>query len=426
MAVQPLASTFIGTDEHFNPDRLIYHYGQPARTGEQLPDLPGTQKMQWDLPDGHTVTWSKAFDGSVDCSYASGNHVDRADGPAVMSWYPNGQPSSMSWVRDGRVQAEGQTPAAVAWHPNGVVKTQTWADGQNPGMTIRYDKTGQMSARAFLDAQGKERRTEQFQDGRLHADGEAAVVTYDPMGRNTVEFWTHGRSERPLGVSVPSSSYVDATPDPLGEWCNPTTAAVDKRLGAEVARAQSSDGGQSVWRQRSTDRPDQAVAWNIGANGQTTVAFYQHGANGWELHRDDGPAVINFDANGQPRQAQWRQHGNLSREYGPAVQTWNERGQVTSEERHLAGAKLAGPTVIRLVDGQPVNFATAATPAHAVTSVQHQSSTSVQARPAASRTARLHQAAITGRATAFAEPRSHARPQRSPVVAQTQLAGRRM
>ena len=97
--------------------------------------------------------------------------------------------------------------------------------------------------------------------------------------------------------------------------------------------------------------------------------------------------------------------GRLHRDDGPADQEWDWRGALVCESWRRKDSRISGPTEVRYDRGRPTVF----------TYEGHRSDVTAKDE----RTRRLHQAAITGRATARTEAAAGARPRRPTATALT-------
>ncbi len=179
-------------------------------------------------------------------------------------------------------------------------------------------------------------------------------------------------------------------------------SVISQAYGPPTARE---DGANTTieWKVNETD----LIRWTsqpIGRieDGSTIkVEFFRSG----RLHRDDGPAVASFNAGGRLRRAQWWSEGQMHRTNGPADQEWDWRGALVCESWRRKDSRISGPTEVRYDRGRPTVF----------TYEGHRSDVTAKDE----RTRRLHQAAITGRATARTEAAAGARPRRPTATALT-------
>lgn len=81
--------------------------------------------------------------------------------------------------------------------------------------------------------------------------------------------------------------------------------------------------------------------------GQFKTEYYEDGQLKKEewykngvLHRENGPAVVNYWLGKKKYLEEWYKGGQLHREDGPALVEYNEEGQKITEEYYLNGEKV--------------------------------------------------------------------------------------
>ena len=211
------------------------------------------------------------------------------DKPAWIKYYQSGAVSEERWYRRGELH-RFDGPALITYFPNGVVSKSVWYWDDS---IRREENPGEPAVEIYdydRDTQNFYLKEKQWYDG-YNSRGrvaEPAVVTYYPSGDIASELWfTEDVPDREDGPAV-ITYYVNGRVKTTEWWIageELTEEEFNERTNPQESTMTNEGPSRQVWRNRSG-----------------------------ELHRREGPAVIEFYSTGRKSLEEWWVDGERYRE----------------------------------------------------------------------------------------------------------------
>ena len=278
--------------------------------------MQNTNKTQFTiLPNYNYIldlpTKIELFLGKYERVWYKNGKIHRDNDPADIVYYESGQIQYEEWYKNGELYRENGPPK-ICYYENGQIDFEQWYKNgkihrDNDPADIVYYESGQIKNETW------------YKNGKIHRDNDPAVIVYYESGQIKLKIWyQNGKTQREIWYKNGQINRKGGFPAVIEYYEN---SGYDNDSDDEPDQYYENDG-------YGTD--DEYV--KIKRNGKIKLKIWYN--NNGKIHRDNGPAIIEYNRYEQLISARWYQNGKIksaklyqNRQFQSAV--WHENGKIS-------------------------------------------------------------------------------------------------